>query len=71
VAVPSATVLPTAGGDGSDAAVVPATVTTYLVPAANCTSWPSVSALVLARKGFTTPEIVLDLAVAGGNRDLG
>ena len=51
VAVPSATVAPTAGGAGSLAAVVPATVTMYLLPPLNCNSWPKVTAVVLDRAG--------------------
>src|SRR5262245_1257355 len=50
VAEPSATVAFTAGGVGSDAAVVPATVTVYLEPPANWSSWFKVTAVVLARR---------------------
>jgi hypothetical protein len=49
VAEPSAIVAPTAGGVGSDAAVVPAMVTTYFVPPANCSSCASATAVVLVR----------------------
>src|SRR5215217_9050518 len=49
VAVPSATVIPTAGGVGSVAPVVPATVTMYFLPSVTCTSWFNVTAAEIGR----------------------
>jgi hypothetical protein len=47
--VPSATLAPTAGAVGGDAAVVPATVTMNFSPPVNWISWFNVTAVVLAR----------------------